>query len=180
MLSKLGVKPVSVKKPSDVNDIDGLIIPGGESTTIGKLMKMYGLDKAITRRVFAKRNPLCVWGTCAGAILIAKKVYNQAPDHLKLMDIIIERNAYGRQMESFETQIEIPTIGTHPMPAVFIRAPKVHKSSKAVRVLAAYEGSPVMLEENNLLVTMFHPELTNDTRIHKYFIDLTSRYVTKI
>lgn len=177
-LKKLGVDAVLVKKSSDIEKIDGLIIPGGESTTIGKLMKLYGLDKAILARATKKINPLCIWGTCAGAILIAKKVYNQTPDHLKLMDIEIERNAYGRQIDSFTTQLSIPLLGKTPVEAVFIRAPRVRKTSKTVTVFATYEDNPVMLEEKNFLVTMFHPELTHDTRIHKYFIDLTSRYVS--
>lgn len=176
VLHKLGLSPVAVKRATDLEGLHGLIIPGGESTTIGKLMKAYGLLDPISKRATQKKNPLCIWGTCAGAILIAKKVYNRPPDHMKLMDIEIERNAYGRQMDSFETMISIPVLGKKEVHAVFIRAPKIKRLNKEVRVLAEYNGVPVMLEEKNLLVTMFHPELTSDTRVHNYFLTLTSHY----
>lgn len=176
MLEKLKVNTVRVKKPADLEKVHGLIIPGGESTVIGMLMKKYGLDKAIKKLALQKKHPLCVWGTCAGAILIAKKVYNRVPDHLKLMNIAIERNAYGRQLDSFRTSIAVPRLGKAPLTAVFIRAPKVRGLSKNIQILADCNGSPVMLRENNFFATMFHPELTSDTRVHKYFIDLTSEY----
>lgn len=182
MLKKLGRKIIGVKTKEDLAKVDGLIIPGGESTTIGKLLKKYGLDEEIKKRsrVQASRNathaPLVVWGTCAGAILLAKKVRNRAPEHLGLMDIEIERNAYGRQLDSFSTEIDVPVLGGKKVPAIFIRAPKAKKTSPAVKVLAQYCHWPVMLRQNNLLATMFHPELTTDTRVHEYFISLVQKY----
>lgn len=176
MLKKLGVKSMGVKTKEDLAKIDGLILPGGESTTIGKLLKKYGLAEEIKKRAKAhfvrntKGAPLAVWGTCAGAILLAKKVHSRPPEHLGLMDIEIERNAYGGQLDSFSTEIDVPALGTKKVPAIFIRAPKAKKTSPAVKVLAQYNHSSVMLQQGNLLATMFHPELTSDTRVHKYFI----------
>lgn len=168
-LVKIGVKPVAVKTKKDLDRVDGLIIPGGESTTIGKLMKQCGLDKVIRKRIRNSRTrPLTIWGTCAGAILLA--------DLLSLMDIKIERNAYGRQIESFETTISAPELGKRKIAAIFIRAPRVKKASLKVKVLAEYGGEPVMVRQENLLATMFHPELTEDTRIHQYFISMTEHY----
>ena len=160
-LKKTGVNCVLVKNARDMETIDGLIIPGGESTTIGKLMKRFGLDAAI------KRCGLPVWGTCAGAILLAR---------LGLMNIEIERNAYGRQIDSFKTFVSIPTLGRQKFPAVFIRAPKAKKISQKVTIMARFNNSPVMLPQGRLLATMFHPELTNDIRVHKYFISIVKKY----
>lgn len=170
MLRRLKVPAVAVKTKEDLANICGLIIPGGESTTIGKLLKLYGLDVEIRRR--AREGSLAVWGTCAGAILLAKKIIGPRPNSLELMDIEIERNAYGHQMESFETEIDVPKLGKKKIPAVFIRAPRVSTIKPSVQVLAQLKGSPIMLQQGNLLATMFHPELTNDTRVHHYFIHL--------
>jgi 5'-phosphate synthase pdxT subunit len=167
-LRKIGAEAVPVKNKKDLEKVSGLIIPGGESTTIGKLMRRYGLDKAIRQR--ANLHSLTLWGTCAGAILLAS---------LKLMDMEIERNAYGRQVDSFETEISVRGLGRgghRKIPAPFIRAPKVKRASLKVKVLAQYNGSPVMLRQENLLATMFHPELTDDLRIHKYFVTMTKEY----
>lgn len=182
MLKKIGIQSIGVKTKKDLAKINGLIIPGGESTTIGKLLKKYGLDEEIKKRAkahsarYTKHAPLAVWGTCAGAILMAKKVHNRAPEHLGLMDIEIERNAYGSQLDSFSTEIDVPALGGKKVPAIFIRAPKAKKTSPAVKVLAQYDHWPVMLRQNNLLATMFHPELTADTRVHEYFISLVQKY----
>lgn len=173
MLKKIGAHAVAVKSKKDLDGVDGLIIPGGESTTIGKLMKAYGLNREIRRR-----KSLVVWGSCAGAILLAKKIRNRRPDALGLMDIDIARNAYGRQLDSFETKIFIPAL-KKKIPAVFIRAPRVKKASLKVKVLAEYRGEPVMLRQENLLVTMFHPELTNDKSVHQYFLDLVRYYAQR-
>ena len=174
-LRRCGVNPVSVKNAEDLARVDGLIIPGGESTTIGKLMKKYGLGGEIIKRA---RHPhiLTIWGTCAGAILLAKKILNQRPDSLSLMNVEISRNAYGRQLDSFETSLNIPKLGIKDFPAIFIRAPRVKRAFKKAKVLAEYNGEPVMVEEENLLITTFHPELTGDIRIHKYFLELTKKY----
>lgn len=177
MLKKIGLDPVSVKTKADLDKVDGLIIPGGESTTIGKLLKIDGLDKEIRARAhesfFSHKRPLAVWGTCAGAILLAKKVINNKPDTLGLMDITIVRNAYGRQTDSFETYIYAPSVAKEKIPAVFIRAPKIQKISKRVEILSVFEGSAVMVRQRNLLATTFHPELTSDTRVHEYFVSMT-------
>lgn len=174
-LRRCGVNPVSVKNAEDLARVDGLIIPGGESTTIGKLMKKYGLGGEIIKRA---RHPhiLTIWGTCAGAILLAKKILNQRPDSLSLMNVEISRNAYGRQLDSFETLLAIPSLEIKDFPAVFIRAPRIKRAFKKAKVLAEYNGEPVMVEEENLLITTFHPELTDDMRIHKYFLELTRKY----
>ena len=173
-LKKCGTNPVAVKNIEDLSRVDGLIIPGGESTTIGKLLKKYGLDKEIRRRTMS--GALTVWGTCAGAILLAKKILNRKPDSLNLMDIEIIRNAYGRQLDSFETSLNISSLEIKDFPAVFIRAPIIKKAFNKTKVLAEYDGMPVMVEQKNLLATTFHPELTDDLRIHKYFLKLTRKY----
>ncbi|MBI4994562.1 pyridoxal 5'-phosphate synthase glutaminase subunit PdxT [Candidatus Peregrinibacteria bacterium] len=182
-LKKCGIAPITVKTKKDLREINGLIIPGGESTTIGKLLKLYGLDKEIRKRALrfptSDLRPLAVYGTCAGAILLAKKIANQRPDSLSLMDVEISRNAYGRQLDSFETSINIPKLGIKNFEAVFIRAPRIKRAFKKAKVLAEYNGKPVMVQQENLLVTTFHPELTNDLRIHKYFLELTKKYASK-
>lgn len=177
-LSRLGVQALFIKTKEDLEGAAGLIIPGGESTTIGKLMKVGGLDKEIIRR--AKSMSLCVWGTCAGAILIAKKILGGKPDSIPLMDIAIERNAYGGQQDSFETTIAAPALGMKNIPAIFIRAPVIKKTPLGeAKILAKLNGSPVMLRQGNLLATTFHPELTSDPRIHEYFISMVKEYAKK-
>lgn len=184
-LKRLGADSIAVKTKEDLSKVQGLIIPGGESTTMGKLLKKYGLDKEIRKRAAPVTHtghahpPLVLWGTCAGAILLAKKVSNRTPDFLGLMDIAIERNAYGRQMDSFETDISIPELGSRSVPAFFIRAPRIKKTSAKVKILAEYGGSPVMVEQENLIATMFHPELTEDTRVHHYFLSRTFHYASQ-
>lgn len=195
MLKKLGVRHIAVKTKQDLDKADGLIIPGGESTTIGKLMKKCGLDKEIRKRAslhstlvrrssksvggfHTPHSPLTIWGTCAGAILLAKKVYNRQPNTLGLMDIEIERNAYGRQIDSFETDIKISAAGSKRFRAIFIRAPRIKKGSSNITVLAKYQRQPIMVRQDNLLATMFHPELTSDPAVHRYFIRLTKEYAT--
>lgn len=174
-LKKCGTNPIAVKTAKDLARVDGLIIPGGESTTIGKLLKKYGLDKEIRRRALTPHpsslTPFTIWGTCAGAILLAKKITNNHSGSLALMNIEISRNAYGRQLDSFETFINIPKLKIKNFPAIFIRAPRIKKAFKKAKVLAEYNSEPVMVEEGNLLVTTFHPELTDNLRIHKYFLE---------
>lgn len=166
-LRKLGVEAVEVRRPQQIEELDGLIIPGGESTSIGKLAHDYGLMEAI-KRYTEEGN--AVYGTCAGMILLSKDAGREQP-LLELMDIQVERNAFGRQLESFETDLEVPTLGEEPFPGVFIRAPKIERVSHGVEILAKLsDGTPVAAREKNMLVTAFHPELTGDLRFHRYFL----------
>jgi pyridoxal 5'-phosphate synthase pdxT subunit len=158
MLRHLGAESVEVRKPSELDGLDGLIIPGGESTTFTRLMQLYGLDEAI--REF--EGP--VFGTCAGMIVLDR-------NHLGLVDLAVRRNAFGRQVASFETNLDVVGLET-PVRAVFIRAPWVEEVGPAVEVLAEVEGRPVLAREGRFLVAAFHPELTDDTRLHQQFLDL--------
>ncbi|MEP6776050.1 MAG: pyridoxal 5'-phosphate synthase glutaminase subunit PdxT [Chloroflexota bacterium] len=168
-LRKLGVETVEVRLPEQLEGLDGLIIPGGESTAIGKLAVKYGLHDAIRRYVMAGH---AVYGTCAGMIMLSKDVGRDQP-LLALMDIKVERNAFGRQLDSFETDLEIPALGDEPFPGVFIRAPRIESVGDGVEVLAKLEnGTPVAAREGNMIVTAFHPELTDDLRWHRYFLAL--------
>lgn len=170
-VKKAGALAVSVKTAGDLKKVDGLILPGGESTTIGKLLRKFGLRDAIINR--AKKG-MPIWGTCAGAILLAKKIVGrEKADTLELMDIEIKRNAYGRQVDSFETEL-VFDFGKNKrkIPAIFIRAPKIKSAGKRTKILAKYSDEIVAVCENNFLVTMFHPELTDDLSVHKYFIEM--------
>jgi 5'-phosphate synthase pdxT subunit len=168
-LHRLGVEAVEVRLPEQLEGLDGLIIPGGESTAIGKLAVKYGLQEAIRRYVSAGKP---VYGTCAGMIMLSKDVGMDQP-LFGLMDIKVERNAFGRQLDSFETGLEIPALGDKPFPGVFIRAPRIEDVGNSVQVLAKLEdGTPVAAQEGNIIVTAFHPELTDDLRFHRYFLAL--------
>lgn len=177
-LRRLGVEPIFIKRAEQIGELQGLIIPGGESTVIGKLMKAYGIDTKIRFAARRKKRPLVIWGTCAGAILMAKKIMNDKPENLGLVDIEIERNAYGRQMESFSTEISMPLAAKRPIPAVFIRAPRIKKLAYDVEILARLKNAPVAVRHGNLLATMFHPEMTNDPSVHRYFLSLVKAYAT--
>lgn len=159
-------KPILVKTREDLQNISGLIIPGGESTVIGKLLAQYGMDTEIISRA---KQGVSVYGTCAGAILLAQKVDDPHIKNLKLIDISIARNAYGRQQDSFETKIDF---NKKKIPAVFIRAPKILEVGKRVEVLCEYEGEPVLVREKNILVGTFHPELTDSLAVHEYFVSM--------
>lgn len=169
MLERLGVTAVQVRLPSDLQGLDGLIIPGGESTTIGKLAVMYDLMQPL--RDFAAEKP--VWGTCAGMIFMAKEIGMDQP-LLGVMDIVVERNAFGRQVDSFEVDLDISAINNgevKPYHAVFIRAPKLVEAKGEAQVIARLaDGTAVAAQEGHWLVTSFHPELTNDPRFHQYFL----------
>lgn len=173
MLKKLGVDAAEVRLPEHLNGLDGLIIPGGESTTIGKLAMAYGLMDSL--REFGKTH--AIWGTCAGAIFLSDDIGRDQP-LLGLMSIKVKRNAFGRQVDSFETDLEIDELykatGTeHPYHAIFIRAPIIESVSGDAKVLSALDdGRIVAARQGNLLATSFHPELTDDTRFHEYFISL--------
>jgi len=177
-LRELGVEAVEVRLPEQLEGLDGLIIPGGESTAIGKLAVKYGLSEAIRRYVSAGHP---VYGTCAGMIMLSRDVGMDQP-LFGLMDIKVGRNAFGRQLDSFETDLDIPALGNKPFHGVFIRAPKIEDVGKGVEVLAKLEdGTPVAAQEGNMIVTAFHPELTDDLRFHRYFlamIDAAQRRLT--
>ena len=161
---------VEVRLPAQLERLDGVIIPGGESTTISKLMQDYGLLAPI--KAFAKAGKT-VWGTCAGMIVIAKETTDLAPwKPLGLVDISVSRNAYGRQVESFEEEVSIPALkGDQPFHCIFIRAPSISKTGKKVKVLAQLpDGAPIAARQDQILVTAFHPELTQDTRFHSFFL----------
>jgi 5'-phosphate synthase pdxT subunit len=169
-LNKLGAGAVEVRLPGELKGIDGLIIPGGESTTISRLMAGYKLVTEITGLV---ENGMPVFGTCAGMIMMAKNIMGNTTHTLALMDITVKRNAFGRQVDSFETDLSIPALGKKSFPAVFIRAPLIEKCGKSVEVLATLkDGGIVAVKQEKMLATAFHPELTDDLRLHQYFLDI--------
>ncbi len=175
ILRELEVEAVEVRLPEQLADLDGLIIPGGESTTIGKLAVMYNFMEPL--RQFAGAKP--VWGTCAGMIFMAKEIGMDQP-LLGLMDIVVERNAFGRQVDSFETGLEVSVFGNGQgrelFPAVFIRAPRLVEAKGDAQVIARLEdGTAVAAQQGNWLVTSFHPELTGDNRFHEYFLSLIEK-----
>jgi 5'-phosphate synthase pdxT subunit len=169
ILRRLGVDEVEVRVPEDLASLHGLIIPGGESTTIGKLMVRYGLDRAIPEQ--AGRG-MAVYGTCAGMILMARRASGGEPPLLRLMNIALTRNAYGRQVDSFEADLDIAVLGPPELRAVFIRAPVIDEVGQNVDVLASLDGRPVLAREGRLLVSSFHPELAPDDRVHRYFLEM--------
>lgn len=175
MLRALGADACEVRLPEELEGLDGLIIPGGESTTIGKLAVEYGLIEPI-RAFAASGKPL--WGTCAGMIVLAKDVGMRQP-LVGVMDVKVKRNAFGRQVDSFETELDVPAINNgdkKPFHAIFIRAPMMESVGKGVDVLAKLEdGTIVAARQGNLLATSFHPELTHDARFHKYFLERLSK-----
>lgn len=173
VLSRLGVQAFPIRLPAQLDALDGLIIPGGESTTIGKLAVAYGFMDALVQ--FGSQK--AIWGTCAGAIFLSKDVRRQQP-LLRLMDITIERNAFGRQVDSFEIDLDIPVLNrldalNHPFHAVFIRAPLIESVSGEAQILASlHDGRIVAAQQGHFLATSFHPELTQDDRFHRYFLQL--------
>ena len=156
-----------VKTAKDLDCIDGLILPGGESTAIGKLLDYFSLKEILQQKIISG---LPVFGTCAGLILLAKNIENETTTHLATMDITVKRNGYGSQLDSFSTNLLIPTIDKNmPIPLVFIRAPYITKTSKDVQILATLDNKIIAARQKNMLVSSFHPELTNDLRFHQYF-----------
>lgn len=168
MLERLGVEPVYVRMPADLEGVRGLILPGGESTTHMKVMTEEGLLDAI--RQFAK-NGGAFFGTCAGAILLAHKVLNPEQASLDLLDISVLRNGYGRQLAS-DVEAGKSTLKDEPIEMVFIRAPVIESVGNGVKVLAEFEGHPVLVEQGKVLAATFHPELTDDTTIHAHFLQM--------
>ncbi|MBV8086663.1 MAG: pyridoxal 5'-phosphate synthase glutaminase subunit PdxT [Chloroflexi bacterium] len=175
MLRHLGAEAVEVRRPEELEGLDGLIIPGGESTTIGKLMAAYDLYDPIVRMA---RGGKPVWGTCAGMIMLAKHIEGSDQPRLGLMDIGVNRNAFGRQVDSFEADLPVdaPNFDGQPFHAIFIRAPLLTSAKHGVHVLARLpDGRMVAAEQGNLLATAFHPELTDDPRFHQHFLELATR-----
>ncbi len=170
-LAELDCEARAVKTPAAIAECDALIIPGGESTTIGKLLDRFEVDKPI-REMHAAGKP--IWGTCAGMIILAKEIVASDQWRLGLMDITVERNAFGRQVDSFETDLPVKGIDSGDVRAVFIRAPFVREVDEAagVEVLATFEDKIVMCRQGNLLASAFHPEMTDDRRVQQYFLDM--------
>jgi len=169
MLNSCGAQAVEIRKPEELDAVAGLVIPGGESTTIGKLMIEWGLmDKIKTRA----KEGMAIYGTCAGMILLAKEIVGSDQPRLGLMDTVVQRNAFGRQRESFEADMNVPEFGDQPVTAVFIRAPYIESAGPGVKVMATVKDKVVIARQGLMLATAFHPELTNDDRIHRYFIKM--------
>ena len=168
-LSALGAHPVEVRTPEDLAGIDGLVLPGGESTTISKLLELSGLFEAVAERLAAGMPAL---GTCAGLILLASEVLDGRPDQrsFAVLDVAVRRNAFGRQVDSFETDLDVAGLAGSAFPAVFIRAPVIERVGAGVEVLAAVDGKPVLCRQGAVLATAFHPELSGDLRLHQFFL----------
>lgn len=168
ILKSLRVQAKEVRLPEDLENLAGLIIPGGESTVMGKLMKEYGLDGEIKKR---HEDGMPIWGTCAGAILLANNIKGSNQPRLGVIDILISRNYYGRQTESFEAEIEMVN-GLGKMTGIFIRAPLIERVGKGVEILGRLYNNPVIVRQDNVLVSTFHPELTENKKLHKYFLKM--------
>lgn len=172
MLATCGVDSIQIRKPEQLAGIKGLIIPGGESTTMGKLMHQFNLFEPL---IELGRQGVPIFGTCAGMIMMAKDIIGSSQPRLGLMDISVQRNASGRQVDSFEAalEMEVPEIAKEPLRAVFIRAPYIEKVGENVQVLANYNDKIVLARQGSLLAAAFHPELTDDLRLHQYFLNMT-------
>ena len=180
-LSELGIKgrAIPVKYVNEIADVDGLILPGGESTVIGTLAKLSGITQLVKDRV---SDGMPVMGTCAGMIMLAKRAYDKVIGEtrqqlLSILDITVERNAFGRQNDSFEAELEIPLIGNESFGGVFIRSPIVTEMKNGVDVIATLNNKTVAIKQGSVIGTSFHPELSNDTRLHKYFTSRVYEYV---
>ena len=168
-LAAAGAEPRNVKSVAELEAVDGLVIPGGESTTVIRLLKRFGLDAPIRECV---RAGMPLWGTCMGLIVAAHDVADLDQETLDLIDVTVRRNAYGRQIASSEVSLAIPVLGSEPFPAIFIRAPWIERAGPQVEVLAEHGGHGVFVREKNVLGTSFHPELSGDGRVHEYFLDM--------
>ncbi|MEW6446910.1 MAG: pyridoxal 5'-phosphate synthase glutaminase subunit PdxT [Bacillota bacterium] len=169
---RLGVEAFLVAKLSDLQECEALVIPGGESTAIGRLLTVFNLMEPLRERI---RRGMAVFATCAGMVLLAREIEGSNQPRLGLMDIRVRRNAFGRQVDSFETDLEIPVLGKEPFRGVFIRAPYVLEAGQGVEVLCSIEGKAVLVRQETLLAAAFHPELTDDLRLHRYFLDYVVR-----
>jgi 5'-phosphate synthase pdxT subunit len=170
-LQQCGCEVIEVRQLKHLEEIDALVIPGGESTTIVKLLIEYQITTPLTQLI---NNGLPVFGTCAGAILLARDIIDSDQPRLGVLDLSIKRNAYGRQVDSFEVDLDIPVLGSEPMRAVFIRAPYIESVGPGVEVLASYQGKIILARQGKILVATFHPELTPDMRLHQYFLDMVA------
>jgi 5'-phosphate synthase pdxT subunit len=170
-LEALDANPVKIRRRRELENLDGLIIPGGESTTIGKLMVSYHMLDEI-KSLGARGLP--IFGTCAGLVMLARELIEQDQPLLGLMDIRARRNAFGRQVKSFEADLDLPLLGPDPFHGVFIRAPWIESAGSEVEVLATHEGHAIAARQSKLLVTAFHPELTDDRRLHQLFLEMVS------
>jgi 5'-phosphate synthase pdxT subunit len=168
-LAAVGADAREVRRADELEGLDGLVIPGGESTAVGLVAERSGLLPALRRAV---ADGLPAFGTCAGMIMLARATTGGAQPLLGVMDIVVRRNAWGRQVASFEVDLAVPVLGSEPLPAVFIRAPWIERAGPGVEVLAVHRGHPVAAREGNLLVTAFHPELTEDRRLHAAFVEM--------
>ncbi len=168
MLAKIGAKTLRVLKPEHLEEIDGIILPGGESTTLGKLLNLFSIAKPLKAKI---ERGMPVFGTCAGLILLAKEIEGEQP-HLGTMDIKVRRNAYGRQIDSFIAHEVIEEFSTSPLELVFVRAPAIEKTFGKARVLKELDGRIIAARQENMLVTSFHPELTDDETVHRYFLSM--------
>lgn len=169
LLARLGVDAVEVRKPGHLDGLDGLVVPGGESTAIGRLLRLYGLDDAI------ERFEAPILGTCAGMILLAREAVDGVPDQLLLglVDLTVRRNGYGRQIWSFEADVALAG-DERPLRGIFIRAPRVEAAGPGVEVLGELDGRPVLLRQGRCVVASFHPELTDDARVHELFLEIVA------
>lgn len=171
MLERCGAQVIEIRRPEELDAVAGLVIPGGESTTIGKLMVEWGLMEKIKSRA---AEGMAIYGTCAGMILLAKDIADSNQPCLGLMSTRVRRNAFGRQRESFEADLYVEELGPDPVKAVFIRAPYIEQAGPEVKVMAAVGEHIVIARQGKLLASAFHPELTEDDRLHKYFIAMAS------
>ena len=172
VLRQLEVDTFPIRLPRELTGLDGLIIPGGESTSISRLMRIYNLTDEIRRLA---KNGLPILGTCAGMILLARDNSNSDVEPLGVMDIKVKRNAFGRQKDSFETELSIPVLGEKPFPGVFIRAPAIERTNGKAEILARLaDGTAVAARQGKLVASAFHPELTGDLRFHQYFLDIVA------
>ena len=169
VLAELGAHPVEVRTPEDLAGIDGLVLPGGESTTMSRLLELSGLFAPIAERL---RDGMPVFGTCAGMILLAADVLDGRPDQRSFgaLDIAVRRNGFGRQVDSFEVELDVDSVAGGPVPAVFIRAPVVERVGEGVEVLARVDAGPALCREGAVLAAAFHPELSGDLRLHELFL----------
>ncbi len=171
-IAAIGHEPVIVRYPEQLVELDGIILPGGESTTMGKLLSRTGMMGPLRKRIV---EGLPVWGTCAGMILLAKELVNDPVRHLAVMDIAVKRNAYGTQIDSFNVEVKIPEVSENPVPLVFIRAPYITEVRGKVEVLCRVDNHIVAAREGNMLATSFHPELTDNSAFHQYFADMCKK-----
>jgi 5'-phosphate synthase pdxT subunit len=171
-LREVGAEPREVRRPAHLEGLAGLVIPGGESTTIGRLMVEYGLDEGIRER---HGRGMALFGTCAGMIVLAREIVGSDQPRLGLMDLSVRRNAFGRQRESFEAWLDVAPLGPEPLEAVFIRAPYIERIGPEAEALAEVGGRPVLARQGHCLAAAFHPELTSDRRLHRYFLRLAQQ-----